>query len=75
MGGFLTLLMALPWYQWKSIPGFIDYFLLGEHFLRFVDPSGRGINMFPKQQPLGIIGCFLSVHCLGPCTLGRLKEA
>ena len=47
----MTLLMALPWYWLMEInsPGFIDYFLLGEHFLRFIDPSWSGDKYgFPK---------------------------
>lgn len=45
LGGiFITLLIALPWYilaEQKS-PGFIEYFILGEHFYRFVDPGWSG---------------------------------
>ena len=79
LGGFLTLLMALPWYWLMEInsPGFIDYFLLGEHFLRFVDPSWSGDKYgFPKQQPLGIIWVFLLAGA-SPWSfvlLGRLKK-
>ena len=80
LGGFLTLLMALPWYWLMEInsPGFIDYFLLGEHFLRFVDPSWSGDKYgFPKQQPLGIIWLFLLAGALpwSFVLLGRLKES
>ena len=79
LGGFLTLLMALPWYWLMEInsPGFIDYFLLGEHFLRFIDPSWSGDKYgFPKQQPLGIIWVFLLAGALpwSFVLLGRLKK-
>ena len=79
LGGFLTLLMALPWYWLMEInsPGFIDYFLLGEHFLRFIDPSWSGDKYgFPKQQPLGIIWVFLLAGALpwSFVLLGRLKR-
>ncbi len=79
LGGFLTLLIALPWYWLMEInsPGFIDYFLLGEHFLRFIDPSWSGDKYgFPKQQPLGIIWVFLLAGALpwSFVLLGQLKE-
>lgn len=40
----LTLLLALPWYIAAEIktPGFVRYFIVGEHFLRFVDPGWEG---------------------------------
>ena len=53
--------MSLPWYllaDWKS-PGFIDYFIVGEHFERFFNSDWSGDKYgFPKQQPLGIIWLF-----------------
>jgi 4-amino-4-deoxy-L-arabinose transferase-like glycosyltransferase len=67
LGGLLTLTIALPWYWLMEInsPGFIDYFLVGEHFLRFVDSSWSGDKYgFPKQQPLGIIWVFLLAGAL-----------
>ncbi|MFY0479867.1 ArnT family glycosyltransferase [Achromobacter marplatensis] len=42
-----TALMAgltLPWYglaEWKT-PGFLEYFIVGEHVLRFIDPGWTG---------------------------------
>lgn len=42
----LTLMVALslPWYVLAELktPGFLNYFLIGEHFLRFVDPGWTG---------------------------------
>ena len=40
----LTLALALPWYIAAEIktPGFLRYFIIGEHFLRFVDPGWEG---------------------------------
>ena len=67
LGGLLTLLIALPWYWLMEVnsPGFIDYFLVGEHFLRFIDSSWSGDKYgFPKQQPLGIIWIFLLAGAL-----------
>lgn len=43
-GGLLTLALAAPWYalaEWRT-PGFLDYFLVGEHWHRFVTPGWRG---------------------------------
>ena len=43
-GLLLTALLSLPWYVMAEIktPGFLDYFIVGEHFLRFVDPGWQG---------------------------------
>jgi 4-amino-4-deoxy-L-arabinose transferase-like glycosyltransferase len=79
LGGLLTLSIALPWYWLMEInsPGFIDYFLVGEHFLRFVDSSWSGDKYgFPKQQPLGIIWVFVMAGALpwSLILLGQLKN-
>lgn len=61
-GLLIMLLMALPWYVAveKASPGFLDYFIVGEHFKRFFDSEWAGDRYgFPKQQPLGIIWLFL----------------
>lgn len=57
-GLLLTALLSLPWYIAAELktPGFINYFIIGEHFLRFVvsgwsgDLYGRG-----HKQPFGTI--------------------
>lgn len=43
-GLLLTALLSLPWYVAAELktPGFINYFIVGEHFLRFVDPGWSG---------------------------------
>ncbi len=43
-GGVLMLLVAVPWYVLAEMesPGFIDYFLIGEHYKRFVDSGWQG---------------------------------
>lgn len=40
----LMLVVSVPWYVLAELktPGFLDYFLLGEHFLRFVDSGWSG---------------------------------
>ncbi len=43
-GALLTALLTLPWYiaaEMKT-PGFLNYFIIGEHFLRFVDSGWSG---------------------------------
>ena len=43
-GTVLMLLIAVPWYVLAEIesPGFLNYFLVGEHFKRFVDSGWQG---------------------------------
>ena len=64
LGILITFLIAIPWYilvELKS-PGFIDYFIIGEHFKRFFEPSWQGdLYGGPKSQPLGMIWIFLLI--------------
>ncbi|MDO6813398.1 ArnT family glycosyltransferase [Tenacibaculum soleae] len=67
LGILIIVLIAIPWYYLaeQKTPGFIDYFIVGEHFSRFFDSSWSGDKYgFPKQQPLGIIWVFLLVFAL-----------
>ena len=78
LGILIVLIIALPWYflMEKNSPGFIDYFVVGEHFLRFIDSSWAGDKYgFPKQQPLGIIWLFLLAGALpwSFILMGRVK--
>lgn len=43
-GLLLTVVISVPWYIAADIktPGFLHYFIVGEHFLRFVDPGWTG---------------------------------
>ena len=43
-GTLLFLALTLPWYVLAELktPGFLKYFLVGEHFYRFVDPGWHG---------------------------------
>ena len=57
----LTFLISVPWYYFTELksPGFIDYFVYGEHFRRFFDSGWKGdLYGFAKQQPYGIIWLF-----------------
>ena len=62
IGALISLGIAVPWYVWAEMrsPGFIDYFIIGEHFKRYLDSSWSGDKYgFPKQQPLGMVWLFL----------------
>lgn len=60
-GTLLTIAIALPWYVLAEMrtPGFLDYFIVGEHFQRFLDKNWRG-DMYgaPRTHPLGTIWLF-----------------
>ncbi|KTD31468.1 ArnT family glycosyltransferase [Legionella maceachernii] len=57
-GSLITLAIALPWYILAEIrtPGFLNYFIIGEHFLRFYVPEWKG-NMYgySHAKPYGAI--------------------
>ncbi|SFS77030.1 ArnT family glycosyltransferase [Lutibacter maritimus] len=62
LGILLFAIIAVPWYYLAELktPGFIDYFIVGEHFKRFFDSSWQGDKYgFPKSQPMGMIWLFL----------------
>ncbi|MDP3311807.1 glycosyltransferase family 39 protein [Lutibacter sp.] len=62
LGILLFVIIAAPWYYLAELktPGFIDYFIVGEHFKRFFDSSWQGDKYgFPKSQPMGMIWLFL----------------
>ena len=43
-GGLLMLALSLPWYLIAEhrTPGFLEYFLVGEHWKRFTEPGWQG---------------------------------
>mgnify|MGYP001299676936 CR=1 FL=1 len=54
----LALAIALPWYlaAERATPGFLEYFLVGEHFRRFVDKDWHGdLYGAPRVKPYGTI--------------------
>jgi 4-amino-4-deoxy-L-arabinose transferase-like glycosyltransferase len=60
-GGVLTLAIALPWYVLAEMrtPGFLKYFLIGEHFGRFLDKNWDGDRYgFAHEYPHGMIWIF-----------------
>ena len=66
-GIVLMLLIASPWYylQEQRTPGFLEYFLIGEHFYRFTEPGWEGdLYGAAKDQPIGMIWLFLLIGLL-----------
>jgi 4-amino-4-deoxy-L-arabinose transferase-like glycosyltransferase len=61
-GIIITLLIAIPWYYFveQKSPGFLNYFIVGEHFKRFFEPGWKGdLYGFPKSQPIGMVWVFM----------------
>lgn len=59
--------LAVPWYVWAEhrTPGFLQYFLLGEHVMRFLQPGWKGDRYgFAHAQPIGMIWLFVLVSAL-----------
>lgn len=60
-GTLLMLLLSLPWYlaAEKATPGFLHYFIIGEHFERFVVSGWEGdLYGSGHARPLGMIWLF-----------------
>jgi len=57
-GILITAIIAIPWYYFceQQSPGFLDYFLVGEHYKRFVEPGWKGdLYGSGHSQPKGMI--------------------
>lgn len=66
-GTLLTLALALPWYivAEARTPGFLRYFIVGEHFSRFlIKDWGGDLYGAPRTRPLGTIWLFALVGTL-----------
>jgi len=60
-GSLLMLAIALPWYLMAEhkTPGFLEYFIIGEHFKRFLHPGWEGDRYgHAHAEPLGMIWVF-----------------
>lgn len=66
-GTCLTLLIALPWYllaEYRT-PGFLNYFIVGEHINRFLKPGWHGDKYgFAHAAPYGMIWVFAFIGTL-----------
>ncbi|USD36154.1 glycosyltransferase family 39 protein [Ferrimonas sp. SCSIO 43195] len=61
LGTCAMLVIAAPWYlaAEQATPGFLNYFLVGEHFLRFVESGWTGdLYGSAHDQPRGTIWLF-----------------
>ena len=70
----LAMLLALPWYLLAEVyyPGFLSYFVVGEHFMRFIEPGWKGDRYGSAHiEPIGMIWAF-TVMSLGPWLLAWL---
>ena len=66
-GLLIAATLTLPWYILAEIksPGFLHYFLLGEHFQRFVVPGWQGdLYGSGHEQPKGMIWFYASATFL-----------
>ena len=62
-GLLLAAAIFLPWYLLaeQRTPGFLNYFLLGEHLMRFLKPGwGGDLYGTAHAEPLGIIWAYLA---------------
>jgi 4-amino-4-deoxy-L-arabinose transferase-like glycosyltransferase len=70
-GALLAALIAVPWYVAAELryPGFLDYFIVGEHIQRFLVPGWNG-DLYGRahEVPRGTIWLFLALAAL-PWTL------
>ncbi|MAZ70437.1 MAG: phospholipid carrier-dependent glycosyltransferase [Porticoccus sp.] len=60
-GILMTALLVCPWYLLAELktPGFLDYFIVGEHIRRFLDPGWAGdLYGNAHDQPKGMIWVF-----------------
>ncbi|MDD3722591.1 MAG: glycosyltransferase family 39 protein [Lutibacter sp.] len=61
-GILITAAISIPWYilAENRSPGFLNYFIIGEHFNRFLVPGWKGdLYGSGHSQPLGMIWVFL----------------
>lgn len=60
-GVFIAICIFAPWYAAAehAYPGFLNYFIVGEHFSRFLIPGWKGDRYgIAHRQPLGTIWLF-----------------
>jgi 4-amino-4-deoxy-L-arabinose transferase-like glycosyltransferase len=62
-GSVLWAAISLPWYIWAEVrtPGFLNYFLIGEHVLRYLEPGWTGDRYgTAHREPVGTIWAYLA---------------
>src|SRR4051812_38032750 len=74
----LTIALAVPWYVLaeRRTPGFLDYFLIGEHWKRFTESGWKG-DMFGSahSRPRGTIWLYALASTLPWSALGIARLA
>lgn len=81
-GTCIVLVIALPWYILAEMrtPGFLNYFLVGEHFHRFVTPGWSGDKYgYAHKEPWGMIWVFAAAGSfpwgvLGACWFVKYRK-
>lgn len=66
-GLVLVAAVALPWYLLAELktPGFLKYFIVGEHLSRFLVPDWQGdLYGFAHEEPFGTIWAFFALGLL-----------
>jgi 4-amino-4-deoxy-L-arabinose transferase-like glycosyltransferase len=72
-GLLVMLAIALPWYIWAEFrtPGFLNYFIIGENFSRFLQPGWAGDKYgYAHQQHWGMIWPYAAIGIFPWCLLG-----
>lgn len=72
-GSLLTLLIALPWYALAEYrtPGFLNYFIVGEHLNRFLKPAWAGDRYgMAHDAHWGMIWVYAAAGIFPWCFLG-----
>ena len=62
VGLLITAIISVPWYYFaeQQSPGFLDYFIVGEHYKRFVEPGWKGdLYGSGHSEPKGMIWVLL----------------
>ena len=66
-GTLVTLVLSLPWYIITELrnPGYLRYFIIGEHFQRYLIPGWTGDRFGNAHRgPIGIIWVFAALGTL-----------
>ena len=67
IGLLITAIISVPWYYFaeQQSPGFLDYFIVGEHYKRFVEPGWKGdLYGSGHSQPKGMIWVLMLIFTL-----------
>ncbi len=74
-GSLLLMAIAFPWYYLaeKRTPGFLNYFIIGEHVQRFLQPGWQGDKYgVAHHAPLGMIWVYALMGFLPWCIPGLI---